>query len=377
MTSFNNQEDFLRALSENRQWREAVRAQILGEELLQLPVKIDAYIARTDGFIAEQRQLNARLEGTIEQLKQSNARLERFVEEQQQTNEELRQMNARTDAKLDAFIDEQRETNARLERFVEEQRQLNEELRQMNSRTDTELQEFIREQKQTNARLERTIEELKQSNVEQRQTNEELRQMNSRTDTELQEFIREQRQRNEEMWQRSDRTEAELQEFIREQREANAQYRQRTDRLNNDIATLKGAYAVEVAWRHPASIAYALDLTFVRSLEQGEIARMCQLDAARGIPRNFLQSFQNADGLIEATDGENTHYIAVEASYTADRRDTERAGRNARFLTLFTGCPAHAVVVSVRNDYEIQPEIESGAVHWHQIEDRHNYEEQP
>ena len=43
MTSINNQEDFLRALRDNPEWREAVRAQILGEDLLKLPGKFDAF----------------------------------------------------------------------------------------------------------------------------------------------------------------------------------------------------------------------------------------------------------------------------------------------------------------------------------------------
>ena len=43
MTSINNQEDFLRALRDNPEWREAVRAQILGEDLLELPGKFDAF----------------------------------------------------------------------------------------------------------------------------------------------------------------------------------------------------------------------------------------------------------------------------------------------------------------------------------------------
>ena len=43
MTTINNQDDFLEALRNNPQWRDAVRAQILGEDLLKLPVKFDAF----------------------------------------------------------------------------------------------------------------------------------------------------------------------------------------------------------------------------------------------------------------------------------------------------------------------------------------------
>ena len=43
MTTINSLDDFLRALDANPSWREAIRTRILGEELLQLPVKFDAF----------------------------------------------------------------------------------------------------------------------------------------------------------------------------------------------------------------------------------------------------------------------------------------------------------------------------------------------
>ena len=79
MTIINSQEDFLRALAENPQWREAVRAQLLGENLLQLPARFDTFVERMDVFIEEQKQINA-------EQKQINAELKVFVEEQKQFN---------------------------------------------------------------------------------------------------------------------------------------------------------------------------------------------------------------------------------------------------------------------------------------------------
>ena len=82
MTTINSQEDFLRALAENPQWREAVRAQLLGEDLLQLP-------ARFDAFVEEQKQHNDRMDAFIE-------RISAFVEEQ-------RRVNDRMDRRMDRF----------------------------------------------------------------------------------------------------------------------------------------------------------------------------------------------------------------------------------------------------------------------------------
>ena len=82
MTTINSQEDFLRALAENPQWREAVRAQLMGEDLLELP-------ARFDAFVEEQKQHNARMDAFIEQMTT-------FVKEQ-------RRVNDRMDRRMDRF----------------------------------------------------------------------------------------------------------------------------------------------------------------------------------------------------------------------------------------------------------------------------------
>ena len=89
MTTINSQEDFLRALAENPEWRAAVRAQILGEELMQLPARFDAFVeqmttfvarmdsfvAKMDAFVAEQKEINAHLAGRIDSLDRNVSRL--------------------------------------------------------------------------------------------------------------------------------------------------------------------------------------------------------------------------------------------------------------------------------------------------------------
>ena len=58
MVNINTQEDFLRVLRENPEWREAVRAQILGEELLHLPAALQELAETVNRFIARQEQYN-------------------------------------------------------------------------------------------------------------------------------------------------------------------------------------------------------------------------------------------------------------------------------------------------------------------------------
>ena len=59
MTIINSQEDFLRALSENPEWKAAVRAQILGEELMKLPARFEVFVDAMHTFVKEQKQFNA------------------------------------------------------------------------------------------------------------------------------------------------------------------------------------------------------------------------------------------------------------------------------------------------------------------------------
>ncbi len=270
MTTINSQEDFLRALTDNPQWKAAVRAQILGEELLQLPVRFDALMERMTLFIAE-------MTAFVADQKQFNADMTLFVANQEQFNADQRQFNAG----MTLFVANQEQFNADMTLFVDNQEQFN-------ARTDAH--------------------------------------------------------------------------FVRIDR--------RFDTISNDIAQVKGGHARAVVVDNAAVIALDMGFQYTRTLSRLELALMAQRARGGDIPSNELESFRNADLIIEAKDGAEIHYITVEASFTTDYRDTVRAQRNARFLTRFTGYPAHAAIASVRNDHAVEAQIASGAIHWHRIAQR-------
>ncbi len=228
MTTINSQEDFLRALSENPEWRAAVRAQILGDELTQLPASFNAFVDK----IAD------------------------FIEGQKQFNEEQKQFNA-------------------------------------------VMKDFVVSQKDINERLARNM-----------------------------------------------------------------------DRIAHDIGQLRGWFARLNAADFAPVIAMEMGMEFVRSLTRAELVHMAHQAARKGTPRDSLKSFYNADMMIEATQADATCYIAVEASYTADHRDADRALRNADFMTQFTGIPAYPAIVSVRNDRELAPDVLQGNVFGYPIPDQ-------
>lgn len=230
------QEEFLRLLDENAEFRQQVRQRILSQELIELPERFAVFASRVDEFITEQRAINA---------------------EQREFNAELRAINA-----------EQREFNA-------------------------------------------------------------------------------------------------------EQRAINARVEKRLQGIADDIGMLKGNVAVRATRDNAERIVeQVLDLHPHSILSRSELIAMLRPQASE-IERTWRHSFYQADLVMrcEADDG-TVHYMAAEASYTADRRDSDRALRNAGLLTRCTNAPAHAVVASVRNDHEVQELVDAGKIHWFQLTNR-------
>ena len=239
MTLINTPEEFLRALRENPEWREAVRAQILGDELLNLPAALQALTETVNRFVARQEQFN-------DEMRQ-------FRQDQTQFNDEMRQ-------------------------FRQEQTQFNDEQRQFNQ----------------NALA-------------------------------------------------------------------------RFGRMEGDSSRIKEDYTLREMGEAAEFIPQDMGWEYERHLTRGELGQIA-LDVADGQPlSDDLKSFRRADLVIVARDGDDTKYLAVEVSYTADQRDTSRAIRNAKILTDQTGCGAVPVIASARNTREVDEEIDSGQVYWHQI----------
>ena len=178
-------------------------------------------------------------------------------------------------------------------------------------------------------------------------------------------------------------------EFIAEQQKFNAQVLQDIDGLKEDVADLKasqsrlegqvkriaddvgllkGNVAFYAARDRFELILEQLGFEYVNMLSRQELIAMVRRYGAERIEFADRRSFYDADLVLEATDsGGSTCYVAVEASYTGDRRDSDRATRNSEYLTLFTGHPAYGVIASIENDRVILPLIESGELHWFQL----------
>ena len=275
-TSMATQEEFLRLLDRNPEFRQQVRRYILSAELIELPEHFAAFASSVNEFIAEQRETNAR----------------------------QREFNTRVDGRLDRV-------DGRLDRVDGRLDQMDGRLDQMDGRLD-----------QMDGRLD--------------QMDGRLDQMDGRLD---------------QMDGHLDRIDGRLKT------------------LTDDMGTLKGNVVSRATRDHVDSILSLLDLEYVNILYRRDLVAM--LSQATNIPMGHRQSFYRADLMLQAVDADGTtHYVATEASYTADRRDTDRALRNAEFLKRCTGCPAHAVISSVKNDHEVQSLVDEGTVRWYQLTDK-------
>ena len=104
--------------------------------------------------------------------------------------------------------------------------------------------------------------------------------------------------------------------------------------IRRDIGILKAAHARNVAEREASAITDALGLRRVRNLNYDDLRDLSLRGDTSGLSANVLMSFRRADLVMEAADSADaTCYVAVEVSYTANGRDTQRAVRNAEFLT--------------------------------------------
>ena len=160
-------------------------------------------------------------------------------------------------------------------------------------------------------------------------------------------------------------------------------------RLTGDFGAFRGNYAESAAVKNATDIAIllnqskslGLDETAVRVLSGEDllvIAREYGLERLAAIPLDDRRSFYKADPIMEVAKSDGTTcYIAVEASYTCNGRDTARALSHADLLTQFTGKEAWPTIAGVRVDRQIQSLVDGGQVFWYPLEDDEMEPEEP
>ena len=142
-------------------------------------------------------------------------------------------------------------------------------------------------------------------------------------------------------------------------------------RIYDGMGPLRGAHARNAALSEYDLIAEDMGLNTVRLLTVDEIRPLADELRATGISRDDYLSFRKADILFKAEHPRaDVCYVAVEVSFTVDKRDTTRAVRNARYLSDLTNQEAYAAVAGMYIDSEAKSVVESGAVHWYALSPR-------
>ena len=144
----------------------------------------------------------------------------------------------------------------------------------------------------------------------------------------------------------------------------------RLDRVAADVGILKGAHAETKARADIAVIADELNLEYRRIVPGVELRRVARENGA-DLRDDEIKSFIASDIIAETIDAEgDTTYLAVEASFTGDLHDADRARRHAALMQRLTNKPCRAVIASARNNDRLLELIHSGEVAWHQLQIR-------
>ncbi len=114
-------------------------------------------------------------------------------------------------------------------------------------------------------------------------------------------------------------------------------------------------------------IAAELDLEY-RRIVPGVELRHAARDNGADLQDDKIKSFVASGIMAEAMDAEgNTTYLAVEAAYTGDLHDADRARSHAALMQRLSTKPCRAVIASVCNTDRLFELVESGEIAWHQL----------
>ncbi len=160
-------------------------------------------------------------------------------------------------------------------------------------------------------------------------------------------------------------------EFNARQLETNPRVESRLQRITDDLGDLKGHVAGRIAREMADDIAEQLGYIVMQQLSGNDLRNMLRGSTANDISPGVRRSFYVADLVAKVQDQNGDElFIAVEASYTADERDSNRAVRNAELIGRFTGVTAVPVVASLENDHAVQQLVDDGSVRWFQFQTR-------
>ena len=139
----------------------------------------------------------------------------------------------------------------------------------------------------------------------------------------------------------------------------------RQDRMQDDLGWIKGRIIYDIVRNDAALIASDMGFVWEKSLAQSDLRRLMENQDVSDLPRDEVRSFHRADLVMQVADAEGARrYIAVDASFTVNGRDSRRALRNTELLTEL---PASGAVAGVRYDWKLKESVEEEQLYWYEI----------
>jgi uncharacterized protein (UPF0335 family) len=310
-------EDLLRILDRYPHWREELRRRILLEELEQLP--------------RAHRRLSVRM-GRIEKALAALAETVRKMAQD-------RRRHATALTKLRKEVAEARaEADRRFAELAEAQRRTEESLAAHRAETERRFAELAEAQRRTEeslaahrAETERRFAELAEA---QRRTEESLAAHRAETDRRFAELAEAQRRTEESLAAHRAETERRFAELA----EALRRLVERVDRIEQDVGTLKDHDLRRRYAELAPSYFGGPNFRKVHVLTPSELVNrlLAALDEGK-IEREDFEEARRIDLVVRGEWEGRTLHLALETSWTIDRRDVERAVRRARILQAILG----------------------------------------
>lgn len=326
MTTFSTVDELVRILDADPQMAEALRARVLTRELLDLPETVARLTARVDEFSA----------AAAARFEQSDRRIDALEQHMEKRFEELNKRMEALDKRMDTL-------DSRMNALDKRVGVLEKQIVELTKRVELLEKRFEAFERRVDRRfdvLEKQMEALeKRVELLEKRLDDFEENVNARFDA-LEERVDELDRRTERRFQR----------------------------VFDDLSILRAAHARNAAREQAPSIVEDMGLQWIRNLKVIDILNMIAGKDTSDIPRNLMRRFRRADLFVETADAQGeTCYVAVEVSYTADERDTDRAITFAGYLNRFTQRNAYPAVASLRMDNRIESLVESGSVFWYEM----------
>jgi hypothetical protein len=296
----NDLESLVRLVREHPEWREALRRELLTDDLLTLPAAgrleraLEALAAAQDRTEAQVAANHAYLTGLLadlaKQSAQTDARLEALAKQSAETDARLAEMDARLGERLDALAKQSAETDARLE-------------------------EYARQAREMDARLSERMEALAKQSAENEVRWTELRAEHEKT------------------MARVDVSLAQIAALTEAFKEQGERIDRRFNALEGRVGNLEGQM---LELRYNVGSQLSTILRRVRPVTVGDLDRVLDARDSGALPEDRFRQLQAADFICIGREGKGPDapeaYAVVEVSRVIDVNDVDRAADRAEVL---------------------------------------------